>query len=80
MSDVSDKIAKLQTRATTLQTQLRAVHNRIAVLQKQQQAEKQAEMLEIVKSSNLTPDQLRAILQSRAPAQPAAQVKTAATE
>lgn len=71
MSDIADKIAKLQERAATLQTQLRAVHGRIAALQKQQQAEQQAEMLELVKAANLTPEQLRAILQSRATAQPA---------
>jgi TolA-binding protein len=78
MSDISDKIKKLQDRATALQTQLRATQARISALQKQQREQEQAEMLELVKSANLTPDQLRSILQSGAAATTTATAKTAA--
>lgn len=80
MSDVSDKIAKLQTRAEALQAQLRATQTRISALQKQQAAAQQAEMLEILKSSNLTPDQLRALLEKHKPAKAIAPASTAGAE
>jgi len=80
MNDIAAKIAKLQAKAETLQTQLRATQSRIAALQKKQREQEQGELLQLLKASNLTTEQLRAILQNRAPVRPAQPAEIGETE
>ncbi len=71
----SSAIQKLQAKRLGLTEQIRKIDARIAVLQRAEKDAQDRELLALIRAQNLTPERLRAMLES--PRKPAAQAASA---